>query len=218
MRAFNLLPEERRAETRHFQTKPVHLVLGALIPIAFVAVGLMYFTTDAAKGDKQAERDEISARLTALRAQLDEGDAPAADTLASQALAVGTAQWTSTVATALSERVSWDRVLQDADRVLPPNTYFETLAAAPGSGTPVASGAESTTTTTTDTTTAETAGAGLSRLTITGFAPDHETVAIYLRRVQTLRDVESASLTSTARAGTLGVLRFIIEAEVRPSR
>jgi hypothetical protein len=109
--------------------------------------------------------------------------------------------------------VSWDRVLQDANRVLPADTYFETLAAAPGGTADDAT----TTTTTTESTSTEN-DSGLSRLTITGFAPDHESVAIYLRRVQALRDVESASLTSTAEAGTLGVLRFIIEAEVRPSR
>jgi hypothetical protein len=125
MRSMNLLPANRRAESRRIALNPVHAALVVLVPLAALGIGALYFAESQAAGDAAAERDAVASEVATLQQEV-------AVAGAGQALdAVATAELpeiSTAIAGGLSERISWDRVLDSVRRLRTDRTWYTSIA------------------------------------------------------------------------------------------
>lgn len=211
MRAFNLLPrEEGRRETVTAEEdgrRPgtVQLVLAVVGLLAVAALASIFLITNATVADKQAELDGLKGELAALNVASEKPSAPEPD----GTLVQERNNRTGALATALAQRVAWDRLLRELSLVLPDDVWLTRLAAKAG-GTAAL-----------DPNAPPAAGAAppASTFEIGGYTRKQEHVAQLLSRMGVLPQVASVQLLG-ATATTIGeedVIEFTISATMKPS-
>jgi Tfp pilus assembly protein PilN len=202
MRAVNLLPKDapRSRQGAPKREMPKQLpamvggVLGALV-IAFLAMQTM--SAGSAATEQQAQLDRLNTMIAATPPP-PEGP-PAADA----ELANQRTQRAAALASALSRRVAWDRVLRRFSLVLPEDVWLSGLTLS--SPTPAATPAGSP---------VSNAPTGFI---MSGFTYSHDAVARLLSRLQVVPDLTNVQLQSSTRTKLKGrpVVSFSIAAAVR---
>jgi Tfp pilus assembly protein PilN len=204
MRAFNLMPkEEAREKSGRAGIPQIAVALLGVLVFAGLAGG--YLFTGAGVTSKQSELDDLRAQLAELEVPSeDPEEAPAA----AEAAAEGQAR-TTALATALASRIAWDRVLREVSLVLPDDVWLIQLTAATPNA--AAGGAAAVAP-------AIAAGSSPNTLSATGYASSQESVAVFLARLESIPELASVQLLSSARLdGEAGlVYQFSIQAGVDP--
>jgi Tfp pilus assembly protein PilN len=204
MRAVNLLPKDsgraRQGAGAKKREAPKNLpvlvggVLGALV-IAFLA--LQTLSAGGAAGEQQAQLDRLEQMIASTPPP--PAGPPAADT----ELANQRTQRAAALASALSRRVAWDRVLRRFSLVLPDDVWLTGLTlstptpAATPAGTPVSNAP--------------------TGFVMSGFTYSHDAVARLLSRLAVVPDLTNVQLQSSIRTKLKGrpVVSFSIAAAVR---
>lgn len=193
MRAVNLLPKDVGKPQRR-TPDPLLLVGGGG---GFVVVVALAAATVMASGTLVEKRDAVAD--AELRLQL-LPEPPAPPSPADQGLATEQQGRGAALTSALSTRVSWDRILRRFSLVLPEDVWLTSLAAtAPGGAG------------------AAVAGTGPSGFTIVGYTYSHDAVARLLSRLAVVPDLTDVQLRNSALTELAGrkVVEFSIVADVR---
>jgi len=193
MRAFNLLPKDDPREARSVRPRAPQLVLAIVGVVLVAGLGAAYTVVSATVDDKRTTRDALRAEVEALRQEaLASGQVEQVD----PALVSEKNLRTYALASALSGRVAWDRLLREVSLVTPEDVWLSGLAAAP---------AESD------------AAAGQSALTVNGYTHGQEGVARMLARLAVVPELSAVQLVSSASTliGDIEVVQFSISALVK---
>jgi Tfp pilus assembly protein PilN len=200
VRAVNLLPRDERAKRTPAENAPVFVGLGLLLVLS-VVLSVVFLGASASVKDKRNALGDVQAQIAILP------PLPKAQTAIEAGLAGEQKARVAAVTSALSRRVSWDRVLREFATVLPGDVWLTSLhAKAPSSpasaapATPPASG---------------TAPTGF---TIVGYTYSQDGVARLLSRLNVLPDLHNVQLqtSSLTKVGTQDVVQFTILADVSP--
>ena len=216
MRAVNLLPRDTVRRTRRTDLGAVPLV--ALAGTALVATVLTLAFVNA-----RNTVDEKRAELERVQMQLDLVPRPRPAATTSPELAAARAERATAVASALAERVAWDRVLRRFALLLPGDVWLTKLTATTPEAGPGVAGESSTSSTTSSSSsssssTSATATAGAPEgFTIEGHAYSHAGVARLISRLDTLPDLTDVQLQTSELEDLAGrqVVKFVILADVR---
>jgi Tfp pilus assembly protein PilN len=201
MRAVNLLPrDDGRSKRTKAQNAPVAIGL-ALALVVFVAIAALFLTSSAGVKDKQAALGRAKAELAVLP------PLPNAPTQ-TEILLVGQQQdRLNALASALSRRVAWDRILREVATVLPDDVWLTNLAArspsSPASSAPAAPTAPT---------------AAPTGFVLTGYTYSQNGVARLLSRLAVLPDLRNVQLQTSAlsKVGAQQIVQFTILADVVP--
>jgi Tfp pilus assembly protein PilN len=198
MRAVNLLPKDD-AQRAKKQNVPA-LVSSALIVLITGLIGVLYFSAKSTATAKEMEVKDAKAELALLPTPA----AVAAASAGSERLRAEHAARLAALSTALTHRVSWDRVLREISLVLPDDVWLRDMAAI----SPATPGA---------TAPANVAGAPPQGFAINGYTYSHDAVARLLSRLSVVPDLEYVWLERSARADLGGrpIVTFTIRAAVR---
>ncbi len=202
MRAVNLLPrEETRRETSEGgrNAVPIIAVAGGLVVVLALAIAAAVASSHV----KSARTDLVQAR-----AELARTPAHASSSLARNRLLSARERRTLALASTLSRRVAWDRILRRLALVLPDDVWLTNLTGATPTSTTDAPAVTATASTT------ETTPTGL---TLEGRSYSHAAVARLLSRLAVVPDLKNVQLqTSTAEVlNGVRVVQFTIAADVR---
>jgi Tfp pilus assembly protein PilN len=205
MRAFNLMPGDEVREKKSTRAGLPQIAVALLGVLVLAGLGGGYLFTSAGVTSKQSELDDLRAQLAELEVPAEKpGQAPAN----AEAAAEGQAR-TTALATALASRIAWDRVLREVSLTLPDDVWLiqltaATPSAAAGGAAAVAPGIE--------------AGSSPNTLSATGYATSQESVAVLLARLESIPELTSVQLLTSARLdGEAGrVYQFTIQAGVDP--
>lgn len=189
MRAFDLLPKDEARERRGGRVPLPQVGVALLALVVIAGLTAAYTLMGAGVTEKRNRVDDLRAQIAAQPkpTQPDPGTAeqPALDG-ESQAR-------TAALASALSTRVAWDRVLREFSLVLPADVWLTSLAA----GVPADDAAA-------------TAGSSpASSVTINGFAKSQEAVALLLSRLELIPEFSSVQLQSSTRSGEGSELAYL---------
>ena len=207
MRAVNLLPGgDESGEGRKVPPVPVLVgCIGAVLVTAVLAVLFLSASSSVAK--QQRALQDAQAEYAAIPAP------PAPSPVDSQLPQQRTTRVTA-LATALGQRVAWDRILREVSQVVPSDVFLVTLNALSPTVAPPA---------------VATAG-GVSALpegfTVTGCTYSQDSVARFLARLDVVPDLSGMTLGkssasgdgSTAGAGGVcpqGLVTFVLQGNVR---
>jgi Tfp pilus assembly protein PilN len=174
MRAFNLLPREEVRQAKEGGS-PVPYVLVALAGVlVFAALAAFYLmsATDVTRKKEQIEdlRAELAGyEATAKDSSLDDKSATLAAERQSRQAAL---------ATALANRLAWDRVLREIALVVPEDVTLSVIQGA----TPLA------------TAVVNPDGSGGNDLTLTGTVESHSSVAEFMSRLSVIPEISSVRL------------------------
>lgn len=201
MKAVNLLPREdapRKATSGRSNAVVIVAAAGSLL----VVLALVVATTIASSHVSSARAD-----LDASRAELARTPAHASSSLARNRLLSARERRTLALASTLSRRVAWDRILRRLALVLPDDVWLTDLAGDTPTGT----------LDTTATAAPATPGAVPTGLQIDGYSYSHAAVARLLSRLEVVPDLKDVQLqTSTAEElNGVRVVRFTIAADIR---
>jgi Tfp pilus assembly protein PilN len=200
VRAVNLLPRDEARRRTPAEAAPIVVGL-ALVLVACVTIAFMFLTTSATVRDKRAALGDAERQLAVLP-PLPPGPTPTEAGLAGEQRAR-----VSAVASALSRRVTWDRVLREFSTVLPSDVWLTSIAArspsSPASAAPAAPAAPTATPT---------------GFVVNGYTYSQAGVARLLSRLSVLPDLRNVQLqtSSLSRVGTQTVVQFVILADVAP--
>jgi Tfp pilus assembly protein PilN len=201
MRAVNLLPKDDVQRSRKQQNVPA-LVSSALIVLITGLMGVLYFSAKSTAQQKEVELRDAKTELALL---------PTSDDLA--AAQAGTEHLRSehsarlaALSTALTHRVSWDRVLREISLVLPEDVWLKDLSAT----SPTRAGAAAP---------VNVAGVAPQGFAINGYTYSHDAVARLLSRLAVIPDLQHVWLERSTRAiaGGRPIVSFTIRAAVRGS-
>ncbi|MGZ4388588.1 MAG: PilN domain-containing protein [Gaiellaceae bacterium] len=196
MRAVNLLPRDFEQGRKRPATPVIVGCAGAVLATVVLATG--YLNASSQVGSANKELAAIQAKTAAL-------PQPPQPPATIAALPTERQQRVAALASALSERVAWDRVLREISLVLPDDVWLTSLEA--NAPTPLAPGA-----------TPPPAGTvAASGFKISGFTYSQSAVARLLARLSVVPDLEAVSLTSSAHdeVANRAVVTFSIAANVR---
>jgi Tfp pilus assembly protein PilN len=196
MRAVNLLPRDQKQRTVKKESLPV--LIGACAGVLVAALlGAMFMMGSGKIAAQQRKVDDLNRRYDALPPP------PAGPSAAQQQLAGEQSARVTALSTALTSRVSWDRVFREFSLVLPEDVWLTSLSAkSPISPTTnVSSGV---------------AGAP-SQFTIQGRTYSHDGVARLLSRLQVVPDLTDVQLLSSSmgKVGKQDVVDFSIVANIK---
>ena len=200
MRAVDLLPRDERAKRTTAEQAPLYVGLGLLLVVT-VVLCVMFLGASASVKDKQNALGEEKAQLAQLP------PLPKAQTAIEAGLAGEQKARVSAVTSALSRRVSWDRVLREFATVLPNDVWLTSLSAhapsSPASAAPAAPTAP---------------GAAPDGFVINGYTYSQDGVARLLSRLNVLPDLTNVQLqtSSLTKVGLQDVVQFTILANVAP--
>jgi Tfp pilus assembly protein PilN len=204
MRAVNLLPREDTSRKASENSRNVVAIVagagGLLVVIVLVVAAAI-----ASSHVKDARAD-----LARARAELAKTPAHASTSLAQNRLLSARERRTLALASTLSRRVAWDRILRRLALVLPDDVWLTDLTG----DTPTSPNDTSSTASTATASTPETTPTGL---TLEGYSYSHAAVARLLARLGVVPDLKNVQLqTSTAEdLNGVRVVRFTIAADVR---
>lgn len=195
MRAFDLLPKEHAGYAAERRPGIAQIAVALIAVVAMAVLGALFLMTDSSLKDKGNERDQLKAQLAVLEVQAKKPSTGPAPGLEDERLAR-----TAGLATALSGRVVWDRLLRDVSLVLPDEVYLTalTLVSPTPASAPIA--AETSTTAT--------------HFAIAGKTDEQKDVALLLSRLSILPELTGVQLVSSQR-GDDGDIVFTINAAVR---
>jgi Tfp pilus assembly protein PilN len=200
MRAVNLLPRDERTKRTTSEQAPLFVGLGLLL-VLFVALSVLFLGASASVKDKRNALGDVQAQLAQLP------PLPKAQTAIEAGLAGEQRSRVSAVTSALSRRVSWDRVLREFATVLPDDVWLTSLQAhapsSPASSAPAVPTAP---------------GAAPSGFVISGYTYSQDGVARLLSRLNVLPDLSNVQLqtSSLTQVGLQNVVQFTILANVAP--
>jgi Tfp pilus assembly protein PilN len=200
VRAVNLLPRDERAKRTTAEQAPLFVGLGLLL-VVFVALAVMFLGASASVKDKQNALGDAKAQLAQLP------PLPKAQTAIEAGLAGEQKARVSAVTSALSRRVSWDRVLREFATVLPNDVWLTSLSAhapaSPASAAPAPLVAP---------------GTAPDGFVINGYTYSQDGVARLLSRLNVLPDINNVQLqtSSLTKVGLQDVVQFTILANVSP--
>ncbi len=202
MRAVNLLPKIDQYSTTRKQNVPV-LISTALIVLVTGLIGVTYLSSKGAAESKSSELDGAKAELALLPsvADINAKDAPRR-TLKTEHDARVTA-----LSSALTRRVSWDRILREISLVLPNDVWLRNMSAT--SPTPASGTAPAVTP----------PGLPPTLMTIEGSTYSHDAVARLITRLSVIPDLKNVWLTKSELGAIAGrpIVSFTILADVRQS-
>jgi Tfp pilus assembly protein PilN len=209
MRAFNLLPrEEGRRETVAAEDgarRPgtAQLVLAVVGLLLVAALASIFLITNATVADKQTELDGLKGELAALNVAAQKPSAPEPD----GTLVQERNNRTGALATALGQRVAWDRLLRELSLVLPDDVWLTRLAAKAGGAGAVDPNAPPD----------PTAAPPASTFEIGGYTRKQEHVAQLLSRMAVLPQVAAVQLLGATKTkiGEEDVIEFTISATMK---
>jgi Tfp pilus assembly protein PilN len=200
MRAVNLLPRDERAKRTTAEQAPMFVGLGLLL-VVFVVFSVLYLGASASVKDKRNALGDAKAQLALLP------PLPKAQTAIEAGLAGEQKARVSAVTSALSRRVSWDRVLREFATVLPGDVWLTSLTAhapsSPASAAPATPAAP---------------GAAPDGFVINGYTYSQDGVARLLSRLNVLPNLSNVQLqtSSLTKVGLQDVVQFTILADVAP--
>jgi Tfp pilus assembly protein PilN len=200
MRAVNLLPRGERAKRTAAEQAPLFVGLGLFV-VVFVTLSVLFLGASASVKDKQNALGDAKAQLARLP------PLPKAQTAIEAGLAGEQQARVSAVTSALSRRVSWDRVLREFATVLPSDVWLTSLSAhapsSPASAAPAAPVAP---------------GTAPDGFVINGYTYSQDGVARLLSRLNVLPDLSNVQLqtSSLTKVGLQDVVQFTILANVAP--
>ena len=201
MRAVNLLPrDDGRSKRTKTQNAPIAIGL-ALFLVVFVAIAAFFLTASAGVKDKQAALGRAKAELAVLP------PLPNAPTQTETQLVGQQQARLNALASALSRRVAWDRILREVATVLPDDVWLTNLSArspsSPASSAPAAPTAP---------------GAAPTGFVLTGYTYSQNGVARLLSRLAVLPDLRNVQLQTSAlsKVGQQQIVGFTILADVLP--
>ena len=196
MRAVNLLPRDSGQRTIKKESLP--LLVGACSALLVLAVlGAMFMMGSGKIASQQRKLDDLNRQFQALPPP------PPGPSAAQQQLAGEQSARVSALTTALSSRVSWDRVFREFSLVLPDDVWLTSLTAK----SPISPA-----------TNASSTGGSTqpSMFTIQGRTYSHDGVARLLSRLQVVPDLTNVQLISSTRSkvGNQPVVEFTIAADI----
>jgi Tfp pilus assembly protein PilN len=199
MRAVNLLPrDDGRAKRTKAQNAPIAIGL-ALALVVSVVIATLFLGSSASVKDKQAALGRAKAELAVLP------PLPNAPTATETQLVGQQQDRLNALASALSRRVAWDRVLRELAIVLPEDVWLTNLSAkspsSPASAAPAAPTAP---------------GAAPTGFVLTGYTYSQNGVARLLSRLSVLPDLRNVQLQSSSlsKVGDQEIVQFTILADV----
>jgi Tfp pilus assembly protein PilN len=198
MRAVNLLPRDEGRRRTPAEAAPIVVALSLLL-VASVVVAFSLLSASATVRDKRSALQDAERQLAVLP-PLPPGPTPTEAGLASEQ-----SSRVSAVASALSRRVTWDRVLREFATVLPSDVWLTSLAAkspsSPASAAPAAPPAPN---------------AAATGFVVNGYTYSQAAVARLLSRLSVLPDLRNVQLQASAlsKIGTQDVVQFTILADV----
>jgi Tfp pilus assembly protein PilN len=206
VRAVNLLPREepRRKDTTSGKTVGVIAAVGGGIVVLALAAG--FIVTGREVNTQRANLDSARAELAATPRK------PSAVSTKRAVIANERNRRAVALASALSQRVSWDRVLRRLALVLPDDIWLTSLA-----GTTPVTTTDPTQPTSTSSTVPPTESSEPDGLTLDGYAYSQPAVARLLSRLQVVPDLTNVQLkTSVAQElGGRDVVQFTIMSDIR---
>jgi Tfp pilus assembly protein PilN len=211
MRAVNLLPYAQQpsswrgaASTRFSGVNPLWLSGGFAAVTAVLLAGL-FLLSSSTIAEKRDELRTLEAERAAIAPMAAQVSAKLAERQAREAA----------LATALQQRIAWDRLLRRVSQVLPGEVLTTGLkASAPTAATPAA--AATTTTGAPATTTAAAPGAAPTGFTLTAYGSSQDVAAQSLRRLALLPELANIQLVSSTETKLDGVdvVQFTIAGDV----
>lgn len=208
MKAVNLLPHEELANRSLGIRDPV--LFGGLTLATVVVVGMAgsFLLEHSQSGSTQQELTAAQRQLAEAQAREQHQQRPGSHVKLLPLPSVTSQEqpWRTAVASAMSTRIAFDRLLKEFGQVVPSDvTVSDLTMGAPGVSASAASGTSTTTSTSTSTN-------GVFSLTGTTFSED--SVARLLSRLMLLPDLTNVSLTNST-ADQSGVVTFEIAAQVK---
>jgi Tfp pilus assembly protein PilN len=196
MRAVNLLPRDSGQRTIKKENLP--LLVGACSALlVFAVLGAMFMMGSGKIASQQRKLDDLNRQFQALPPP------PPGPSAAQQQLAGEQSARVSALTTALSSRVSWDRVFREFSLILPEDVWLTSLSAK----SPISPATNA----------SSTGGSTVpSMFTIQGRTYSHDGVARLLSRLQLVPDLTNVQLISSTRSkvGNQPVVEFTIAADI----
>jgi Tfp pilus assembly protein PilN len=196
MRAVNLLPRDSGQRTIKKESLPV--LVGACAGLLVAAVlGAMFMMGSGKIASQQRKLDDLNRQFQALPPP------PPGPSVAQQQLAGEQSARVSALTSALSSRVSWDRVFREFSLILPDDVWLTSLSAK----SPISPATNA----------SSTGGSTVpSMFTLQGRTYSHDGVARLLSRLQLVPDLTNVQLISSTRSkvGSQPVVEFTIAADI----
>jgi Tfp pilus assembly protein PilN len=196
MRAANLLPRDQGQRTIKKESLPLLVRACAFLLVAAV-LGAMFMMGSGKIASEQRSLDDLNRQFQALPPP------PPGPTAAEQQLQGEQSARVSALTTAMTSRVSWDRVFREFSLVLPEDVWLTSLSAK----SPISPA----------TNTSSTGGSTVpSMFTLQGRTYSHDGVARLLSRLQVLPDLTNVQLISSTRSvvGKQPIVDFNIAADI----
>jgi Tfp pilus assembly protein PilN len=185
MRAFNLLPRDEARAVKEGAPNPLPYVLVALTGVlVLAALAAFYLMAGTDVTNKKGQVEDLRAELAAYQAA---SKGPSSVEDKSAALANERASRTSALSSALVKRLAWDRVLREIALVVPNEV---TLAQIQGSS-PAAGGPS-----------INADGTAVTNLTIIGTTTSQASVAEFMSRLGSIRELSSVQLKEAGESPT----------------
>jgi Tfp pilus assembly protein PilN len=194
VRAVNLLPRDHHQKAVSLPSTPV--LVGICAGVLVVAgLGTDFMIQSAKIAKEQRKLDGLQARVRALPAP------PAGPTAGATQLAGEHSARVTALASAMANRVAWDRIFREFSLVVPDDVWLTTLTAHSPASTTTSTGPSGAPT----------------QFTITGRTYSHDGVARLLSRLQVIPDLQNVTLLSSTRSEVSGqtVVEFNIAADIR---
>lgn len=217
MRAVNLLPKELQTRKSIREEDPAVVVGSALGVVVMIALGLGFYVEHSAAGKQQARLNTARLELAQLSIKQHHEQpkhtkpaVPITPLVPPPSVTGQEAVWLSAVATNLSQRIAWDRVLRDVSLVMPDDVTLTSLTMNAPVAAAVIPGVVST----------PPASGSTQGFSVAGDAFSYDSVARLLSRLSLVPDLTDVTLTSTGTgssgsAGSGSGVQFNISANVK---
>ena len=177
MRAVNLLPRDDASGKKALPLPVLAGCVGTVLVSALIAV--MFLSASAGVASKRRALAQVQAQLAVI-------PAPAPPTPVVKQLPKERQTRVTALATALGQRVAWDRLLREVSQVVPSDVWLVTLNALAPSLAPVSTAA------------AATASSGAQGFEVTGCTYSQDSVARFLARLTVVPDLTGMTLGKSA--------------------
>lgn len=202
MRAVNLLPREE-GKGRSLGGRDPLLLGGAVLTFAVVAgTGGAFLLAHSHDGSAKKQLSAAQAQLAQAQARerAIQASSKSKPILPVPSVTSQEQPWRTAVASAMSTRIAFDRVLQEFDRVVPSDVTVSNLEmGAPGAASSSTS----------------TAAPGTGVFTLSGTTFSEDSVARLMSRLMLLPDLTGVSLASSTADPQTGIVTFAILAQVK---